>query len=81
MGARQALILLAAQTGARVSELAGLPADDVHLGAGSHVRCTGKGRKQRCTPLTAQTASHLARPTAARRPSSTSTSAPTGAVL
>ena len=56
-----ALILLAAQTGLRVSELITLTAADVHLGAGPHVRCTGKGRKQRCTPLTAQTASHLAR--------------------
>ena len=56
-----ALILLAAQTGLRVSELTTLTAADVHLGAGPHVRCTGKGRKQRCTPLTAQTASHLAR--------------------
>ena len=26
---------------------------DIHLGAGPHVRCTGKGRKERCTPLTA----------------------------
>jgi site-specific recombinase XerD len=26
------------------------------LGAGAHVRCTGKGRKQRCVPLTAATA-------------------------
>jgi integrase/recombinase XerD len=56
-----ALILLAAQTGLRVSELTRLTAADVHLGAGPHVRCTGKGRKQRCTPLTAQTAGHLAR--------------------
>jgi len=56
-----ALILLAAQTGLRVSELTALTIDDVHLGAGPHIRCTGKGRKQRCTPLTAQTASHLTR--------------------
>jgi site-specific recombinase XerD len=56
-----ALILLAAQTGLRVSELTALTADQVHLGAGPHVRCTGKGRKQRCTPLTAQTTGSLAR--------------------
>jgi integrase/recombinase XerD len=62
------LILLAAQTGLRVSELIKLTADDVHLGTGPHVRCTGKGRKQRCTPLTAQTARHLARWLDERRP-------------
>jgi integrase/recombinase XerD len=54
-----ALILLAAQTGLRVSEVTALTIDDVRLGAGAHVQCTGKGRKQRCTPLTAQTATHL----------------------
>ena len=56
-----ALILLAAQTGLRVSELTALTTGDIHLGTGPHVRCTGKGRKQRCTPLTTQTAGHLAR--------------------
>jgi integrase/recombinase XerD len=50
-----ALLLLAVQTGLRVSELAGLARQDVHLGAGPHVRCHGKGRKDRATPLTAQT--------------------------
>jgi integrase/recombinase XerD len=50
-----ALILLAAQTGLRVSELTGLTIGDVHLGTGAHVSCTGKGRKQRITPLTAGT--------------------------
>lgn len=45
------LLLLAVQTGLRVSELIGLRCADVALGAGAHVRCTGKGRKQRCTPL------------------------------
>jgi site-specific recombinase XerD len=54
-----ALILLAAQTGLRISELAGLTTGDVHLGAGAHVSCTGKGRKQRITPLTATTATVL----------------------
>jgi integrase/recombinase XerD len=47
------LILLTAQTGLRVSELTALAIDDLHLGTGPHVRCTGKGRKERCTPLTA----------------------------
>jgi site-specific recombinase XerD len=46
-----ALLLLALQTGLRVSELIGLRCDDVVLGSGAHVRCRGKGRKERCTPL------------------------------
>ena len=49
-----ALLLLAIQTGLRVSELTGLAVHDVHLGAGPHVRCHGKGRKDRATPLTRQ---------------------------
>jgi integrase/recombinase XerD len=48
----RALLLLAAQTGLRLSELIGLDRDAIHLGAGAHVRCVGKGRKERCTPLT-----------------------------
>ena len=51
----RALLLLAVQAGLRVSELTGLARQDVHLGAGPHVRCRGKGRKDRATPLTAQT--------------------------
>jgi integrase/recombinase XerD len=47
-----ALLGLAAQTGLRASELIGLRRADVHLGAGAHVRCLGKGRKLRITPLT-----------------------------
>ena len=47
-----ALLLLAAQTGLRLSELIGLDRDAIHLSAGAHVRCVGKGRKERCTPLT-----------------------------
>jgi len=45
------LLLLAVQTGLRVSELIGLRTQDVVLGTGAHVRCEGKGRKERCTPL------------------------------
>lgn len=45
------LLLVAAQTGLRVSELCALRWENVALGAGAHVRCAGKGRKQRCTPL------------------------------
>jgi site-specific recombinase XerD len=47
-----ALLMLAAQTGLRASELISLARGDVHLGAGAHVSCTGKGRKQRVTPIT-----------------------------
>jgi integrase/recombinase XerD len=50
-----ALLLLAVQTGLRVSELTALTRQDAHLGAGPHVRCHGKGRKDRATPLTSQT--------------------------
>jgi integrase/recombinase XerD len=50
-----ALLLVAVQTGLRVSELTGLTTGDVHLGPGPHVRCHGKGRKDRATPLTRQT--------------------------
>jgi hypothetical protein len=46
------LLLLAAQTGLRLSELTGLDRDAVHIGSGAHVRCVGKGRKERTTPLT-----------------------------
>ncbi len=54
-----ALILLAVQTGLRVSELTGLTLADIQLGAGPHVRCHGKGRKDRCTPLTRPTVTML----------------------
>ena len=46
------LLLVAVQTGLRLSELISLDRDAVHLGAGAHVRCVGKGRKERTTPLT-----------------------------
>jgi len=46
------LMLLAIQTGLRVSELIGLNCGDVTLGVGANVRCEGKGRKQRAVPLT-----------------------------
>jgi integrase/recombinase XerD len=48
-----ALLLLGVQCGLRVSELSGLDRDALILGRGAHVRCYGKGRKERCTPLTA----------------------------
>ncbi len=45
------LLLVAVQTGLRVSELTGLCWQDVTFGTGAHVSCQGKGRKTRCTPL------------------------------
>lgn len=47
----RALLVVGLQTGVRVSELTGLNCGDVVLGAGAHVRCKGKGRKQRAIPL------------------------------
>jgi integrase/recombinase XerD len=47
-----AMLVLAAQTGLRISELTGLAIADIHLGAGACVHCLGKGRKERATPLT-----------------------------
>jgi integrase/recombinase XerD len=45
------LLLVAVQTGLRNSELTSLRRQDVELGVGAHVRCFGKGRKVRSTPL------------------------------
>jgi site-specific recombinase XerD len=46
-----AFILMAVQTGLRVSEITGAKREDLVLGSGAHVRVIGKGRKERCTPL------------------------------
>jgi len=54
-----AFLLVAVQTGLRLSEMTGLCRKDVVLGTGAHVRCVGKGRKERCTPLTRQAANVL----------------------
>lgn len=50
-----ALILLAVQTGLRLSEFTGLCRRNVCLSTGAHVRVVGKGRKERSTPLTKST--------------------------
>jgi integrase/recombinase XerD len=55
----KALLLVAIQTGLRLSELIGLRRRDIVLTSGAHVRCYGKGRKERCTPLTKQTVAVL----------------------
>lgn len=54
-----AFLLLAVQTGLRLSEMTALRHEDVWLGTGPHVRCCGKGRKERCTPLAKSTAAVL----------------------
>ena len=50
-----AFILLAVQTGLRLSEMTGLKRQDIFLGTGGHVRVIGKGRKERCTPIARST--------------------------
>ena len=60
IGRRDHLVLLVAlQAGLRASELIGLRRCDVVLGVGAHVRCEGKGRKERATPLRRETAKLL----------------------
>ena len=54
-----AFLLTAVQTGLRLSELTGLQQQDVTLGTGAHLRVVGKGRKERCTPLSKQTVAVL----------------------
>ncbi|MEP6651319.1 MAG: tyrosine-type recombinase/integrase [Lapillicoccus sp.] len=54
-----AWILLAVTAGLRVSELTALTRSDLNLDTGPHVLCHGKGRKDRTTPLTPETAGVL----------------------
>ena len=53
------LLLVAVQTGLRNSEISSLRRQDVEFGTGPHVRCLGKGRKTRCTPLRPDVAAAL----------------------
>ena len=53
------MLAVAIQTGLRATELTTLTLSDTHLGTGAHVSCTGKGRKQRITPLTRETVTTL----------------------
>jgi site-specific recombinase XerD len=46
-----AFLLVAVQTGLRLSEMTGLKRADLILEAGAHLRVIGKGRKERCTPI------------------------------
>jgi site-specific recombinase XerD len=61
------LLVVALQTGLRLSELTGLRCRDVELGAAGHVKCLGKGRKRRDTPLDKPTVKLLRAWTAERR--------------
>jgi integrase/recombinase XerD len=54
-----AMLLVAIQTGVRVSELVNLTISAVALGTGPHLRVLGKGRKERCAILTADTVAVL----------------------
>lgn len=54
-----AFLLMAVQTGLRLSEMTGLKREDVILDTGAHVRVIGKGRKERCTPLAKATVAVL----------------------
>ena len=54
-----ALLLTAVQTGLRLTEITSIRQQDVSLATGAHVRCEGKGRKERCTPLTKSTVTVL----------------------
>src|SRR5215510_14452239 len=54
-----ALLLVALQTGLRSSELTGIERQEVTLGTGAHIHVVGKGRKERCVPLTKQTVAVL----------------------
>lgn len=55
LGRRDYLLLaFAIHTGLRVSELSAARCGDLAFGVGAHVRCMGKGRRERCTPITKQ---------------------------
>lgn len=53
------LLAVAVQTGLRNAELRSLRRRDVNFGVGAHLRCFGKGRKTRCTPLRRDVATEL----------------------
>lgn len=55
----RALLLLMIQTGLRISEVISLRVSDIELGTGGYLRCCGKGRKNRVTPLRTDTRSAL----------------------
>jgi site-specific recombinase XerD len=54
-----AFMLMAVQTGLRLSEMTSVKPKDLMLVTGAHVRVIGKGRKERCTPLAKPTVAVL----------------------
>jgi site-specific recombinase XerD len=50
-----AFLMVAVQTGLRLSEMTGLTRKDLILEPGGHIRVIGKGRKERCTPIASST--------------------------
>jgi integrase/recombinase XerD len=54
-----ALLATMVQTGVRVAEVRQLRNCDAILSDGAHIQVTGKGRKERCTPLTRHTVTTL----------------------
>ncbi|GAA5228801.1 tyrosine-type recombinase/integrase [Paeniglutamicibacter antarcticus] len=56
-----ALLAITIQTGLRISEICSLTFEDINLGTGAHIACTGKGRRQRITPLTKSTVTTMKR--------------------
>jgi site-specific recombinase XerD len=55
----RAFLLVAVQTGLRLSEITGLKRGDLFFGTGAHLRVIGKGRKERCTPFAKSTTTVL----------------------
>lgn len=55
------LLVVAIETGLRISELIGLQPENIHLHTGAHISCVGKGRKQRITPISPPTVKTLRR--------------------
>ena len=53
------MLVLAIQTGLRISELIGLTVADITVGTGANVHTIGKGRKERRTPLVPHTVEAL----------------------
>lgn len=54
------LLLVALRTGLRLSEITGLRCRDVDLRTPAHIKCLGKGRKRRDTPIDKPTSKVLA---------------------
>ena len=54
-----AFLLVAVQSGLRLSELTAIRRNALILGTGAHIQTLGKGRKERATPLTKQTVAVL----------------------